>query len=511
MSEAREQVDTVRMWEIARYVEAHPENHEQRWRLAKKMYAAWEYRLALEHLLVLKNDWQRKINVFRYLAATYYRLGRYDDAERELREALEYWTQDLGLREQLARVLETAGNREAAAEAWEQIKKLQPDHHLAGSAVRRLRQPQQPSPQEDLHIGDSDSGIDLNPGQVCSNCGAQNGEEFERCWQCHASLPESAHPRYSTPKPTSGADAIFGMAPETFRLAGGLTVVGLLTLCLYLSLKMLLNWRTSAAAPVVESLQQLFDQQLGLSRACSGAAILLLSPVVLTLAVRSIRPPRPLSGSLLTIAALIFAALLYLSSWLPLDTAVAEHAAAVCALALLLYGKRRLRPLKAAAAALLNYLLLLACGLTVFTIAEYFQTNEFFNPLRDIPAMRAHAPGAADNSYGGIVTFQNAVTPLKLHGVTWESTGSPWLDRRAGLVAFTLSTPAATPNFKFEIQDTTGTCFYEPVTSSQWTCTFLIRPSEPYSLLTAAGDEGVPLTLTARGFLKPALPLPAPQ
>ena len=51
------------VWDIAQYVEAHPDNNEQRWRLAKKLYMAWEYRLALEHLQVLKNEWDRNINV----------------------------------------------------------------------------------------------------------------------------------------------------------------------------------------------------------------------------------------------------------------------------------------------------------------------------------------------------------------------------------------------------------------------------------------------------------------
>lgn len=81
------------VWDIAKYVEEHPDDYEQRWRLAKKLYAAWEYRLALEHLQVLRNEWQKRLNVVRYLAATYYRLGRYDEAVAELREAIETWPQ----------------------------------------------------------------------------------------------------------------------------------------------------------------------------------------------------------------------------------------------------------------------------------------------------------------------------------------------------------------------------------------------------------------------------------
>ena len=63
------------MWEVAQYVESHPDDNDQRWRLAKKFYMASEFRLALEHLSVLKTDWPDRINIRRYLAATQYRLG----------------------------------------------------------------------------------------------------------------------------------------------------------------------------------------------------------------------------------------------------------------------------------------------------------------------------------------------------------------------------------------------------------------------------------------------------
>ncbi len=68
------------VWELAAYVEDHPGDHQQRWRLAKKLYAEREYLLALENLQVLNKEWTPKLNVQRYLAATYYRLGRYTEA-----------------------------------------------------------------------------------------------------------------------------------------------------------------------------------------------------------------------------------------------------------------------------------------------------------------------------------------------------------------------------------------------------------------------------------------------
>ena len=62
-------------WELTQYVEAHPDNKGQRWRLAKKLYGEEDYRLAVEHLQILSNEWKDKSGVPRYLAATYMRLG----------------------------------------------------------------------------------------------------------------------------------------------------------------------------------------------------------------------------------------------------------------------------------------------------------------------------------------------------------------------------------------------------------------------------------------------------
>ncbi|HNY22156.1 MAG TPA: tetratricopeptide repeat protein, partial [Treponemataceae bacterium] len=43
----------------------------------------------------------------RYLAATYYRLGKNEEALEELRDALKRWPDELSLKEQMTRVLET--------------------------------------------------------------------------------------------------------------------------------------------------------------------------------------------------------------------------------------------------------------------------------------------------------------------------------------------------------------------------------------------------------------------
>ena len=187
--------------ELKEHVSAHPEDHANRWRLAKRLYMSWEYGEALGHLRLLKTAWPERVNICRYLAATHYRLGQYGLAANELKQGIESWPEEIVLREQLARVEEIAGHREKAAAVWEDVLALQCGHPIAAKAIERLRTTDQTTPEEELHLAESDSGIHLGEGRTCATCGAQNGPEFDRCWQCHALLPPT-EPGHGTPRPT---------------------------------------------------------------------------------------------------------------------------------------------------------------------------------------------------------------------------------------------------------------------------------------------------------------------
>ena len=121
-------------WDLTKYVEAHPDNLEQRWRLAKKLYKEGEYRLATEHLQILDNEWKDKSSIPRYLAATYSRLSRFEDAVTVLERAVEVWSDDVKMREQLAMMYVANGNKDAAKRAWAEVLVLDPKHPYAKSA-----------------------------------------------------------------------------------------------------------------------------------------------------------------------------------------------------------------------------------------------------------------------------------------------------------------------------------------------------------------------------------------
>lgn len=483
------------IWDIARHVEEHPDDHEQRWRLAKKLYMAWEYRLALEHLQVLRNEWEHKVNVVRYLAATYYRLGRYPEAIQELEDAIEHWPDELGLREQLARVYEMAERRERAAEVWEGIGELDPQHPIAKSAVKRLRkrieEGDQPEHGEDLRLGDSDSGIDLSEGFVCPSCGAQNSAEYDRCWQCHAALHDSHPPKRASSRdsnPHKGASP----SPETLGLIAGITVVVLMAFALYLSV-VLLN---TAQDTIPTTLREFFDTRLAMTRVIWGVMLLVLWPAILwlTLTLLEARPTVP--ANLITLSGLALAALLYITTWLPAQVfLLIPFVPAVISLVLVV-GAWGL-PLRKATGvwALQLVLVALAAGLA-FILADRFQGDRTLNPFRDLPALVQFARLSTTPT---ISELPSGVTPLQ-HDVTWPSTGSPWLDARAAETRFHVMRDEAGGPLKLEIQENGEVRLYEDIVGKQWQRDFKIRTDRPYRILVV-GSDGVRAQVQILGLL----------
>ncbi len=271
------------VWDIARYVEIHPNDYAQRWRLAKKLYMACEYRAALEHLQILKKEWTPKVSVARYLAATQFRLGRYDEATTSLQESIDMWPEELALYEQWARVLEAAGRREEAGEIWEQVKKLNPNHPFAERAMRRLWDQPARSPEQDLNLGDSDSGITLHSGWICRNCGAQNSREFDRCWQCHASKTGIPTP---TPTPRPARRSLPEPKPRPWALTGGFAIVALLSIGVYLTVMYLPMVRLG---PRGLSIEDGLSTGLIITRMVAGAVLLIVWPLALHLGLRWVK------------------------------------------------------------------------------------------------------------------------------------------------------------------------------------------------------------------------------
>lgn len=483
------------IWDIARHVEENPDDHEQRWRLAKKLYMAWEYRLALEHLQVLRNEWDHKVNVVRYLAATYYRLGRYDDAINELETAVKQWPEELGLSEQLARVYEMAGKRERAAEVWQSVSDIDPQHPIAKSAVKRLKKKiidDHPA-EVDLRLEDSDSGIDLSEGFVCPACGAQNSTEYDRCWQCHAALHEN-HPvkrsgsreKRNLPAPPN---------PETLGLIAGIAVVVLLAISLYLSITLVLN----DGAEIPSTLRELFQFRMGITRIIWGVLMLVLWPASLWLSLSLLDARPKVPANFITLSGLALAALLYITTWLPTQVLLLVPLVPAVISLVLILGTLGLPLQKATLVWGLQLGLVTLCAVLGFIVADKSQSERIFNPVFDLPALFRFASQPATTDYA----LPPGVTEVA-YEVIWKSTGSAWLDARAGETRFRVLSEGGDDVIKFEIQDANGTRAYNAIFGKQWDFYFPMQAERVYRLLVV-GKKGMDVEVLISGLLKPEL------
>lgn len=213
--------------EIRAYVESHPDDHKQRWRLAKKLYNAWDYRSALEHLLLLRDIWPDQVPVMRYLAATYYRLGKYEEAATVLQAAIEGHPDDASLVEQLAKVYEGGGQTDKAIEAWNRVLEIKPTSKKADEALERLGMAMgtmaSTMASDNIRQEMSDHGDDTLI--ICPHCGAENDVFSHRCSRCHGDFGdragERAFPEEAPPRVSAAAGLIFVLS---FVVIAGLSV-----------------------------------------------------------------------------------------------------------------------------------------------------------------------------------------------------------------------------------------------------------------------------------------------
>lgn len=472
------------MWDIARYVEDNPEDLDQRWRLAKKLYMAWEYRLALEHLQILRNEWPDHLNIVRYLAATYYRLGRYDDAIEELNIAIAEWPGEIGLREQLARVLEIAGQREQSAKVWEEIATMDQHHPFAKSAVQRLRDPSDEKTDDDLRLEDSDSGIDLSPGTVCPNCGAQNSSEFDRCWQCHAHL-FTPQDRLNTPRPAQRAGA--GLSPAAQTMALGLAASAFSILAIILAIRLIIE---ADSQTIPGSLTDIYENHLLATRLWAGIALVGFWTGGLWTGLALVKGAEDPPPAIINLAGLLLGALTFVASWLPgWLWYLVFLLPAVIAFGLLILSLR-LRLIRAMGVWLVAQLTVTA-GLTgTVLMSERSQLGAFFNPFSEVPAIIAYAAQQSPAQTGEHLFSQGAIPYSRDFAL--RSTGSQWLDLRAGNALFTVYTEAAPQDLHFELKDPTGTLLYVPLDAASWSREIETQPGRRYQVVVATptGGEG---------------------
>lgn len=486
------------VWDIAQYVETHPDDHEQRWRLAKKLYLAWEYRLALEHLQVLKNEWEPRPNVRRYLGATLFRLQRYDDAIRELTEAAKLWPEDVPIRQQLARVLEAADRASEAADIWNEILEIEPDHEFGQDVLNKLRKPKRAAPERPRRRSSTRvkavAGPKAQPrgefGQaevVCQNCGARNGPEFSECWQCHGSLayalPYEPNEDAAAPPPVPLHE---NPAPW---VALGVAVVALLAGGLYLTMvEMFPPAPHPPGARIPDTLADFFFFDMMMTRFVGGIILVVAWPVAFRIA-DYLLGLQTVDNRYLAAAGVFLGALTYLVLWLPAPypfyglLALPLVALAICTI---VFTVRLYQ----------GVLLWLVQGLIVLIVAgSVLAAFHGFDLIRDLPAVIRAAQNADANTFTWNTTVPDEID------IKVTRSQSAWLNRHANRIAISARTGPVTRRAFVELDHDGRVLAFEEMDEDGVVFEYHeIVPGEPYRLIVS-GEVGVTAEIEVRGLL----------
>ena len=408
--------------DLQRYVKRHPDDRAQRWRLAKKLYMAGDFEEALSHLRVLRKHWPTKLNIARYLAATHYRMGNNSEAIRELEISLKAWPDEVPIRQQLARALEAAGHHAAAVRAWQEILSRQPNHPFAADALRILSgkksAPKKPGPPvESVSIPET--------GRRCPSCGAENGDEFERCWQCHAALANDDH-AYNAEPPASTP---FRPAPSLIDLQDHIpvmiTAMFVALIATGISAFGFFEAWTVQHTPPAEldgnaSVHTILATELFALRLSIGIVLAVFCPIALWAASFAIRIPMPTIGTIIAVG-LANASVATALTWLPMSLlrfAPFICVAAVFALIVWLFSPRYFRG-AAIAAAQCVAIFGLAAG-----AAYQLEGPEF---LGELPAIVEYGAEHDAQPHRGRHELLSVPTPAE-YTFQFATTGSQWLN-----------------------------------------------------------------------------------
>ncbi len=488
------------VWELAAYVEAHPTNHEQRWRLAKKLYTSFEYRLALEHLLLLKNETEPRENIMRYLAATYYRLGRHEEAVKALEEALAVWPKDVGLREQLARSQAEAGNHVAALKSWREVHKLAPDHPFAEQAIARLKtivdreaaEKYGLTPPLTVAAPGMAAGDQASPPAAetaCPKCGEKNSADFKKCWRCSAPLMQGPDFLDDVIKKAERTEP----AQVPWPIMAGLVLAGLFAVGVYFTLRGMarVSEAQTGNGPPADVFEAL-DQTLLWTRVLLGAVLLVAWPFVWRFAAYVANTGNRIYDETIYQAGAFLALSTFALLWLPWKWIIAAAIAPALLSALIAFAALKLPPRLAAKLWLTQ--LGIAAALVLAVVAA-----------RNGPGLLLEAPKIADFARENRAhqPFDATVRAPGALRVQWHSTGSTWLDQRINRARLTLQAPPTGPRVYLEATENGKRLSYEQIARDEHTSNLdALRTAVDYTFsITGGGPAEADVTLTIDSLL----------
>jgi len=428
------------VWELAAYVEAHPNKHDQRWRLAKKLYTSWEYRLALEHLLVLKNEIEPRENVMRYLAATYYRLGRYEESIGTLKDALKIWPKDTRMREQLARTQGEANHHADSLESWKILREDSPEHPFASQAIARLQKivdrearekeaSKQPVKVSAPGITNGTETATAEPAMTpkevhCPKCGQKNSAEFKRCWKCNAELTHSEDFLDGVIKKTDRPDP----ARLPLPMLTGILIAGLFAASVYVTLRGVAHVETlSSDGRSPASVTDFLDITLLWTRVALGAVLFVGWPIAWRLAAYLTNVENQIYNESLYRAGILCALTAYLLLWTPWRWMIGALIAPAVISAIVAFLFLKLPAPRASRVWIWQFAVAALLAITLIV-------------SRHGPGLLFTAPQIASfaRESGTRPPYEGEMRAPGQIRVKWQPSGSSWLDSHANSMRLTL-------------------------------------------------------------------------
>jgi ribosomal protein L40E len=486
----------VTLQELIAHVESHPEDSERRWRLVKKLYMSSEYRQALTHLQILVQGKDPNLNILRYLAATHYRLGQYEESIRVLKSALPLWPDETPLHMQLARVMEVAGRRAEAAKAWEGILRLDPASSMAQQAVMRLRSPRPDSSGGEQAIAESDSGIDLNQSLICAECGVQNPPDQKSCWQCGAAL------RYARPVTPAPFQAEEMKRRHTLRWlwisAGSLLVVVFVVVGACLVTNAFL--RAGDPGHVALSLRETISMGLVWPRVVIGSVLLFAWPALLLGVTRMLGGNR-CPASVPLVEGALLASATHLLLWAPVHLLPFALLLPLMGSLALIATTTRMRFGQVLAAWAIQAAVVAGLAAGLLTLVE---GRDF---LEELPAVMSAASLEEAGGSPEPLVIEYPSYPVNVQ-LWWEPSGVAWIDRQPLTVRIEArATPVAPPQI-IELREGTEVRFQDyPQVPQSGVASFThrVEPGRMYSVyVDAQGDS--PVSLVVEGAIRPSRP-----
>jgi len=451
---------------------------------------AGDFEDALSHLRVLRKHWPSKLNVARYLAATHYRMGNNSDAIRELEKSLEAWPDEVPIRQQLARALEAAGLHAAATRAWQEILSRQPNHPFAREALQHLSDQSSAAPVQAAAVPET--------GRRCPSCDAENGDEFERCWQCHATLAtdeqsSSTEPPSGTPfQPTASLIDLQDHVPVTIAsIVVALIGAGISAYFFEDAWTM----RNTPAAEISggASVYAVLATGLFSLRITLAVVLAIFCPIALYGASFAVRIPMPTVGTIIAVG-LACASLAVAVTWLPVSALVFApfiFAAGTFPLILWLFSPRFVRGAAIAA---------IQCTAAIALVVGTAFQVEGRSFVEELPTIIEYGAEHDGQTHGGRHELSPIPTPAE-YTLEFASTGSPWLNEHGAAVRIEATTN--NPDQKmdvelFEYEESLTFYYGDPAVVP-----FEAELGRPYRL-TLGGKE---IPSTTRGTIVGILPL----